>query len=133
MRTQSSEIGRVHIVRLDPDEDVSKALNEAVQELDIKNGMILNGVGSLNRYRVHVVGTPTLPTEDVFFDGEGPFDMLSLGGLIIDGKVHAHMTLANPDKAIGGHVEDGCRVLTFVLVMIAETPGMNVTGWDTVG
>lgn len=133
MRTQSSEINRVHVVRLNAGDDVLRSLRDAVQDCGIKNGLILNGVGSLNRYRVHVVGLPTLPTKDVFFEGEGPFDILSICGMILDRRVHAHITFSNTDKAMGGHLEEGCRVLTFSTIMIAETPALDLTGWDTVG
>jgi hypothetical protein len=34
---------------------------------------------------------------------------------------------------MGGHMEEGCRVLTFSLITIAETPRASFTGWDTVG
>src|SRR5437763_12120567 len=36
----------------------------------------------------------------------------------INGTVHAHMTLANPDKAFGGHLEAGTNVFTFAIVTI---------------
>ena len=54
-------------------------------------------------------------------------------GLIIDGRVHAHITLSNTDTALGGHLEEGCKVLTFSVVVIAETPNVRLTEWDRVG
>jgi predicted DNA-binding protein with PD1-like motif len=120
-------------VRLNPGDDVLQSIRAAVQEQNIRNGVILNGVGSLNRYHVHVVEIPTLPTRDVFLRGEGPFDILSLSGLVIDGRVHAHIAFANAEKAMGGHMEEGCRILTFGTVMLAETPDARFTDWDRVG
>jgi predicted DNA-binding protein with PD1-like motif len=38
--------------------------------------------------------------------------------LILKGKVHAHVTLANPDKAFGGHLESGTSVFTFAIVTL---------------
>ena len=37
---------------------------------------------------------------------------------VIDGKIHAHVTLANPDKAFGGHLEAGTTVFTFAIVTL---------------
>lgn len=41
-----------------------------------------------------------------------------MNGYIIDGRIHAHMTLANPDKAFGGHLEPGTTVFTFAVVTL---------------
>jgi predicted DNA-binding protein with PD1-like motif len=41
-----------------------------------------------------------------------------MNGYIINGKVHAHMTMATPDKAFGGHLEPGTTVFTFAIVTI---------------
>ena len=41
-----------------------------------------------------------------------------MNGYVIDGKLHAHITLANPDKAFGGHLEPGTTVFTFAIVTL---------------
>jgi hypothetical protein len=104
-----------------------------VRENGIRNGLILSGVGALSRYRVHVVGTPSLPVQDIFVQGEGPFDILALTGMVLDGRVHAHVTFSNTEHAMGGHLEEGCTVLTFGVVVLADTPGADLAGWDRVG
>ncbi len=133
MLTEASDIKRVVVVRMNPGDDVLQSLQAAVRDQKMATGLVLNGVGSLDRYRLHVVGVPSLPTEDVFFEAEGPYDVLSFSGMILDGRVHAHITVSNTEKAIGGHLEEGCRVLTFCIVVLAETPGLNIEDWDTVG
>lgn len=133
MLVQSSEVRRVLALRLNPDDDILLSLRAAVEEHKINNALIVNGVGSLKSFRVHVVGVPSLPTKDVFFDQDGPFDILTFSGAILEGRVHAHITLSNTEKAMGGHLEEGCRVLTFSIIIIAETPDLDLTGWDTVG
>ena len=133
MRTQVSTGSRLMMVRLNPGDDVLESMRIAVHENDIRNGIILSGVGSLNRYRVHVVNKPVLPTEDAFFEGEGPFDILTVTGAILEGRVHAHITLSNTEHALGGHLEEGCTVLTFAMIVIADTPDVEIVGWDRVG
>ena len=100
MLTQSAHVQRVVLARLNPGEDVLLSLRAAVQESQIQTGLILSGIGSLSRYRVHVVQTTQLPPGDVFFEGEGPFDILCLTGYILEGRVHAHITLSNTEKAL---------------------------------
>jgi predicted DNA-binding protein with PD1-like motif len=41
-----------------------------------------------------------------------------MNGYVIDSKLHAHMTLANPEKAFGGHLEPGTTVFTFAIVTL---------------
>jgi predicted DNA-binding protein with PD1-like motif len=95
--------------------------------------LVVSGVGSISRYHVHVVETVGLPPRDAFLRGEGPYDILSLSGLIIDGRVHAHIVLCDTQKAIGGHLEEGCRILSFGAVVLADLPGVELTAWDAVG
>ena len=135
MLLQSTNLRRIVLARLNPGDDLLLALRQAVAESDIRHGVVLAGFGSLSRYHVHVVKTTNLPPGDVFFAQDGPFDILQLTGYILNGRVHAHLTVSNTDKAIGGHLEQGCRVLTFAVVTLAETDdeAADLTGWDRVG
>ena len=133
MITRTASIRRLAVVRLNPGEDVLLALREAVRELGLTHGLILSGLGSLDRYHVHVVKTTNIPPGDVFFKDEGPFDILMLTGAIIEGRVHAHITFSNTEKALGGHLEEGCRILTFGVATLAETDDIDLTDWDHVG
>jgi predicted DNA-binding protein with PD1-like motif len=133
MRIQKAEIGRLMLLRLNPGDDLLRSLAEAMREQGIQSGVILNGIGSLSRYHVHVVKSTNLPPGDVFWEGEGPFDILNITGFILDGRVHAHLAFSNQEKAMGGHMEEGCRILTFAVITIAETPEASLGAWDTVG
>src|ERR671921_82281 len=133
MRTQSFDASRFVALRLDPEEDVLLSLRAAVNEQEIRNAAILSGVGSLDRYHFHVVRTTNMPPGNTFVRGEGPFDILTVTGLVVDGEVHAHITFSNTEIAMGGHLEEGCRVLTFAVVVIAEALDVDFTGWDKRG
>ena len=132
MITQVAQPSRIIMVRMNPHEDVLEGLRAAVAEAGIENGAILGGAGSLSAYNAHVVKTTDLPPGDVFFDGEGAYDILTLTGVIIDGRVHAHITFSDTDKAMGGHLEPGCKVLTFAVAAIAELPGVDLAEWDSI-
>ena len=133
MRTQSFDASRFVAVRLDPGEDVLLSLRAAVKEQGISDAAILSGVGSLDRYHFHVVQTTNMPPGNSFVQGEGPFDILTVTGLVVDGEVHAHITFSNTELAMGGHLEEGCRVLTFAVVVMAEAVDVDLTGWDRPG
>jgi uncharacterized protein len=134
MIVQDANIQRVVMVRLNPGDDILLSLRKAVEQSSIKTGVILNGLGSAQSYHYHVVADTNLPPKEIFPKGEIPFDIVSITGLIIDGRVHAHITFSEAGKAQGGHLEEGCRVLTFAAIAIADLGASKpVTSWDKVG
>jgi len=133
VHTQSIGASRFVALRLDPGEDVLLSLRVAVVEQGIRNAVILSGVGSLDRYHFHVVKTTNMPPGNTFVRGEGPFDILTVNGLVVNGEIHAHITFSNTKLALGGHLEEGCRVLTFAVVVMAEALDVDLTGWDRPG
>lgn len=132
-RIDEARLGRLFCLRFDPGEDLLESLQAAVQQRGLRHGAVLTGVGSLDRYRLHVVSSGELPPENAFFDEEAPVDIVAVTGFVLDGRVHAHLTVSDAHRAIGGHLEEGCRVLTFAVVLVAETEGVDLTEWDRVG
>jgi predicted DNA-binding protein with PD1-like motif len=80
-----------------------------------------------------VVKTTNMPPGNVFVKGEGPFDILTITGLIVNGEVHSHVAFSNTESAFGGHIEEGCIVLTFAVIVLAEADNVDFTGWDKRG
>ena len=133
MRAEPARFGRSWALRLDPGEDLLAGLQRAADGLGVRDGAFLGGVGSLTSYHVHVVSSTELPPENAFVRGEGPFDILAITGHVLGGRVHAHLTFADAERAMGGHLEPGCRVLTFAIVALAELRGTDLARWDRVG
>ena len=133
MHSQGWTPSRMLALRLDPGEDVLLALRAAAAEHGITHAAIVSGVGSLDRYHFHVVETTNMPPGNTFVRGEGPFDILTVTGFVIAGRVHAHITFSDAERAMGGHLEEGCRILTFGVLLLAEAPGADFSGWDTPG
>ena len=134
MIIQSFVPQRLVMVRLDPGQDLLAGIAEAVEREGITHGSILAGVGSLSTYHFHVVSTPVMPPQNAFVKGEGPYDILTVTGAILDGRVHAHVTFSDTEVAMGGHLEPGCTVLTFAMITISDcsTPGLTMADWDHV-
>jgi predicted DNA-binding protein with PD1-like motif len=133
MHMQTAGASRLVFLRLNPGDDLLDGIRAAVSERDIRNAAFVSGVGSLSSYHVHVVETTNLPPGNIFFKDEGAYDILAVTGLVIDGEVHAHIMFSNPDRAMGGHLEQGCRVLTFAVIAMVVTEDADFSGWDTVG
>lgn len=110
---------RVLVVRLKYKTDLLEGLQRIVNQEKIRNGVILAGTGSVTGYHYHVICNRSFPTKNTFIkDPTGPADIVSMNGYVIDGRVHAHITLSDTRKAFGGHLEPGTTVFTFAIVTI---------------
>jgi uncharacterized protein len=133
MVTRVTGIKRLVLVRLSPGEDVLAALTEAVKKEGVRNGVILNGLGSVRSYRYHVVADDRLPPLEAVAAARQPRDVVAYSGAILDGRVHAHITLSDASRAEGGHLEPGTEVLTFSVVIIADLGDTVLDDWDSIG
>lgn len=122
---------RMLAVRFNAGEDILEKLEEVVRREKLQNATILTGVGSVNSYHYHVVSTRELPPENAFVKGDDALDIVNINGVILEGRVHAHITLSNTQHALGGHMEPGCRVLTFAVAVIGVASEPDFTGWDS--
>ena len=110
---------RVLVLRFKYETDLLAGIEKMVKQEKIRNAVILAGAGSVTGYQVHQVSNRTFPSKNMFVkDPTAPADMIGMNGYIINGKIHAHMTLANPEKAFGGHLEPGTIVFTFAIVTV---------------
>ena len=118
----TSEFDRIEIVRMRSGTDMLKGLNEAIKENNIKNAVILAGIGSVTDYHYHVVSDKNLPPAEEFPKASVPKDLISVQGYILNGRVHAHITLSDENSVIGGHLEPGTKALTFFIVTVGVLP-----------
>jgi uncharacterized protein len=108
---------RILVLRVKYDADLLAGLEAAVEQENIRNAVILSGIGSVRNYRYHVVSNRTFPSKDILIaDPTAPADIAGMNGYVIDGRVHAHITFADSDRSFGGHLEKGTNVFTFAIV-----------------
>jgi predicted DNA-binding protein with PD1-like motif len=111
--------------------DLLKGLEQMVKQHNIKNGVILSGIGSLRGYHVHQVNNRDLPTSNVFTKAlTTPADLVGMNGYIVNGVLHAHMTLGTGEKAIAGHLEPGTQVFTYAIVTVGVMNGTDLSRVD---
>jgi predicted DNA-binding protein with PD1-like motif len=118
----STDFERIVIIRMRSGADLLEGLNQAVKNHDIKNGIILTGIGSVTDYHYHVVSNKNLPPAEEYPKASVPMDMTSVQGYVMNGKVHAHITLSDENSMVGGHLEGGTIALTFFVVSIGVLP-----------
>ena len=115
----TGQFDRVLVLRFKYQTDLLAGLERMAKECKIRNGVILSGIGAVKSYHYHAIVNGTFPSKNVYVKNpDGPADIASMNGYIIDGRVHAHMVLSDPDKAFGGHLEPGTTVFTFAIVTV---------------
>jgi len=109
---------------LDSGDDLLGSIEEAIAEMDIKNGVVVSGIGSLSEAYYHIVEPgDEKPWKDKFIKKEGTIEFINLQGVIANGEPHLHIALAQNDKAFGGHLEKGCKILTVSEIIIKKVSG----------
>src|SRR5271157_1565825 len=91
---------RIVTLRFKYQTDLLAGMEKMVKEQKIKNAVILSAFGSVRNYSIHQVSNRTFPSKDTYVqDPTAPADLIGMNGYIINGQIHAHMTLANPNGA----------------------------------
>jgi uncharacterized protein len=122
---------RIVVFRFKYKTDLLAGMKKIVKQDHIRNGVILAAIGSVRSYQIHQVSNRTFPSHDTFEKNPtGPADLVSMNGYIINGRIHAHLTLGTPDKAIAGHLEPGTQVFTFAIVTIGVMNEANFSRID---
>jgi predicted DNA-binding protein with PD1-like motif len=119
----SAKLERVVVVRFKHQADILAGLEKHVKEQKIKNAVILNGVGSVMATHYHVVSNRSFPSKNTYMENPTQSaDIIDVSGFVLNGKIHPHFTMADPDKAFGGHLEPGTKAFTFAIITLGVLP-----------
>ena len=119
----SAKFDRVVIVRLKHQADILAGLEQQVKAQKIRNAVILNGVGSVMAVHYHVVSNRSFPSKNTYMeDPTKSADIINVSGFVMNGKIHPHFTMADGDKAFGGHLEPGTKAFTFAIITLGVLP-----------
>jgi len=115
----SGQFNKILVLRFKFGTDLLAGIDSMVKVNNVRNAVILAGMGSVRGYHIHVVSNRDFPSKNMFIrDPTAPADIINTNGYIINGRVHAHVTLADADKSFGGHLEYGTPVFSFAVVTI---------------
>jgi predicted DNA-binding protein with PD1-like motif len=126
MEFASLSPGKVHVLRIDPGEDVLESVQEFLRQAGVRQAVVLGGYGTLAAYHLHWVTHNHIPTENAFGRGEGGIEILSMNGMVVNGEPHIHVALSTQDGAFGGHLEPGCKAYVLCEVFFAEVEGVTL-------
>jgi len=127
MEFASLSAKKIHILRVDPGEDVLQAVQKFIQEAGVRQAVVLGGYGTLAAYHLHWVTHNRIPTDNAFGRGEGGIEILSMNGLVVDGEPHIHVALSTQEGAFGGHLEPGCVAFVLCELFLAEVEGVTLS------
>jgi predicted DNA-binding protein with PD1-like motif len=115
----SGQFERIVVLRFKYQTDLLDGLERMIKQQKIRNAVIISGIGSVRSYHFHTVSNGTFPSKNVYVKNPAaPADITCMNGYVIDGRIHAHITMSDPDKAFGGHLESGTKVFTFAVVTL---------------
>jgi len=123
MESAMLSVSRIHILRVDPGEDVFESIQRFLDEAGVRQAVVLGGYGTLAGYHLHWVTHNRIPTETAFGRGYGGIEILAMNGLVVDGEPHIHVALSTPDGGFGGHLEPGCIAYVLCEIFFAEVEG----------
>lgn len=124
----TNKLGRVFIVRLDPGDYVLESITKLVDREKVKDAIVISAVGTLDECTLHMVTTTSYPPKEYFRRWEDePLELVSISGVIADGKPHLHAIVSDRERAYAGHLEEGCRTLYLAEIAILEVEGLDLT------
>ncbi len=130
---EDKEAGFV-IVALSRGDLILESLREIARTADIHTGVVTSGIGSITKACIHTIRTNNYPPGDEFIELEGPLEVVQFGGIIAGYQPHIHISLWDSEKRYhGGHLEDGCSVLSLSEISIHRTPNLRMTRRDLDG
>lgn len=127
MESATMTLGRIHILRVDPGEDLFESVQHFLGQAGVRQALILGGYGTLAAYHLHWVTHNRIPSETAFGRGYGGIEILAMNGLVVDGQPHIHVALSTPDGAFGGHLEPGCVAYVLCEIFFAEVEGKTLS------
>lgn len=105
---------KVHILRLNPNQDLKLSIENYVEENKIQAGIILTCVGSLKKATIRLA-------EEEIKNFNEKFEIISLTGTLSPDGSHLHTSLADKKgKIIGGHLKENCLINTTAEIIIIE-------------
>lgn len=126
MQSASFEVQKIHILRIDPGEDVLACVEQFLAQKSIRQAVVLGGYGTLAAFHLHWVKDNRLPAENRYAQGEGGIEILGMSGLVVEGQPHIHVALSTQAGAFGGHLEPGCIAYVLCEIFFAEISGARL-------
>jgi predicted DNA-binding protein with PD1-like motif len=108
-------------IGMGPGELLLEGIREAIAKHDIRNGVVLSGIGTFKKCRFHHITGTGMPPKDATVTLEKPLELNSINGIIAGGEPHLHIAVScGEDEAFGGHLENGSEIAYLAEITILK-------------
>jgi predicted DNA-binding protein with PD1-like motif len=125
MKTFEGAAAGALIITLSRGEDLHDGILAGCRAHGVRDAVIVSGVATLSPVVLHDVTTESFPIGEHVRTLDGPWELVALSGLVLDGELHAHLAVANSETSIGGHLHPGSGVLYLAEVVLV---GLRISG-----
>jgi predicted DNA-binding protein with PD1-like motif len=116
------------VVGLRRGEMIYESLEQVARACDMHSAVVMTGIGSLSRAYIHTVKSNDYPPREEYLHLQGPLEVVQFGGIIANYQPHIHISLWDRDRNFyGGHVHEGCEILTLSEISIRRLPELRLT------
>src|SRR5262249_40523012 len=116
--------GSIVVVRLAYGDLLLESLQEICRRGEVPQRVDLPGSGGPTALAVAGAVGPASPPRR-FYRRTSPrgAEIIAMSGVIADYHVHCHIVLCDRRAAFGGHLEEGCRVLSLAEIALMRVDG----------
>lgn len=110
--------GEVLVLSIPRDTDLHDGIISACIDAGIRDAVLVEGHATLDPVALHRVTSTAFPIVEGYETLDGPWELVSLGGLLVNGELHAHAAVADEHRTAGGHLHSGSRVLYLAEIVV---------------
>ncbi len=115
---------------------IIEELEAFLEEEDVDAALVTSGIGSFDICNLHTITKTGLPSEDRYFELEGPIEVGSMQGTVAGGEPHIHVVVHDTanDEVHVGHLEPGsrcCYRAEMGLIILEDVWTQRITDPDT--
>jgi predicted DNA-binding protein with PD1-like motif len=120
--------GRAIVIHLQRGDLLLESIRDLLKDAGIKNAAVCGAVGSLQKLVYHLPTSmgPTSDDQFITVEGNGPIELGSLSGNVLDGEPHLHIVAQDKKGNYVGHLEEGTEVLFLAEIVLAEIKDIHV-------
>jgi hypothetical protein len=114
-------------IGIQPGEMLLETIEKAVAEAGIRNGAVISGIGTLKTCHLHYITHTDFPPSDRHYRLAQPLELVSVSGLIADGRPHLHVVVSCGDvEVFAGHLEPESEVayLAEIAILVSNDLAM---------
>jgi predicted DNA-binding protein with PD1-like motif len=126
MRIGKFNLGKVYFVTVERGEDLLAVMQKAVEELKIRQGVVLCGIGVQEGCNLYEVISMDTPPQKHWEKMGGAVELVAVNGNIIEGAIHMHAVVSTDKGVWAGHVEPGNKSYITLQMIIAELDGDTI-------